>query len=260
MNETNSWSLRLFKKSILKQEKLKAIFRFLNSTKEKKCLDIGGDNGIISYYLREKEGDWASADLEEGAVNSIRSLVKTNVYKINGRKTPFADNTFDIVVIIDFLEHISTDKIFINELKRIMKEGSILIVNVPYLKKFSFLKILRNIIGLTDEKHGHIRPGYNLEQLGELFKDKFEILDFQIYSRFFTELLDTILVFVYTNSRKNKKSKKGILLTKEDFKQNEKMFKIYSLIYPFIWLISKLDYLLFFTKGYSLIVKAQKKG
>ncbi|GAG58859.1 unnamed protein product, partial [marine sediment metagenome] len=113
---TNNWHLTLFKKSILKQQKLKAISLFLGRTSGKKCLDIGGDNGIISYFLRERGGEWTSADLEDAAVCSIRALVETNVYKIDGKSTPFANNTFDTVVIIDFLEHISTDALFIEEL------------------------------------------------------------------------------------------------------------------------------------------------
>jgi SAM-dependent methyltransferase len=271
MKETNNWHLKLFKKSVLKQAKLREILSLLGPTEGKRCLDIGGDNGLISYYLRKRGGEWASADLEEEAVNSIRNLVKTEVYKIDGRKTPFEDNTFDVVVIIDFLEHIPTDKIFIEELKRIMKNDSTLIINVPYLKKFSLLRVLKNGLGLTDERHGHLRPGYSLEQLREMLKGKFEISKEKTYSRFFSELLDTLLTFAYINLSRSRipakggsasgmtsTTRKGTLITEKEFSQNKKILRIYSIIYPFFWLISKLDYLIFFLKGHSLILKARK--
>ena len=274
MKETNkrsepagNWHLRLFKKSVLKQAKLREILSLLGPTEGKKCLDIGGDNGLISYHLRKRGGKWASADLEEEAVNSIRSLVKTEVYKIDGRKTPFEDNTFDLVVIIDFLEHISTDRIFIEELRRIMKNESKLIINVPYLKKYSLIRALREGLGLTDERHGHLRSGYSIEQLRGMLKGKFEILKERTYSRFFSELLDTLLTFAYTNLAcrqagpgNSKQTRKGTLVTEKEFGRNKKIFKVYSIVYPFFWLIAKLDYLIFFVRGHNLILEARKTG
>ena len=40
-----------------------------------RCLDLGSDNGVVSLLLRERGGSWASGDLTEEAVASIRSLV-----------------------------------------------------------------------------------------------------------------------------------------------------------------------------------------
>lgn len=261
------WHLKLFNKSVLKQAKLREIVSLLGPTQGKKCLDIGGDNGLISYHLRKRGGEWASADLEEEAVSSIQSLVGTEVYKIDEEKTPFANNTFDIVVIIDFLEHISADRAFIEELERIMKSDSKLIINVPYLKKFSPLRTLRKGLGLTDQRHGHLRPGYNIRQLKDMLKGKFTISRKRTYSRFFSELLDTLLTFSYaqlarrrSGFKDNKESRKGTLITEKEFSENEEIFKFYSLLYPFFWVISKLDYLLFFLPGHSLIVEARKGG
>jgi len=117
------WPLLLFNKSVLKQRKFKEITALLGETTDLHCLDIGSDNGVISYLLRQRGGTWKSADLDEHTVDSIRGLVKENVFQIDGRQTPFADNEFNRVVIIDFLEHIHTDEEFIKELFRIIKPG-----------------------------------------------------------------------------------------------------------------------------------------
>jgi SAM-dependent methyltransferase len=253
----NNWHLTLFKKSILKQQKLKAISLFLAETSGKKCLDIGGDNGIISYFLRKAGGEWTSADLEDESVDSIRALVQTNVYKIDGESTPFANNSFDTVVIIDFLEHIRTDALFIEELERIIKPGGELIINVPhYSRRFSMLRTLKNTLNLTDEEHGHVRPGYDLDELSKLLSGKFEIERSATYIKFFSELIDIMIRFLSARGEK-KGGEKGALITQETFKKKTGMFKLYSAIFPVLQLVSKLDACLFFTKGASLIIKAK---
>ena len=148
------WALRLFHKSVLKQRKFSEITSFLGSTKNEHCLDIGSDNGIISYLLRKRGGSWKSADLDQQTVSSIKDLVESEVYQIDGIRTPFQEEEFDKVVIVDFLEHIPQDRAFIKELFRIMKPGGILVLNVPNVKD-SLLRKLRLAIGQSDERHGH---------------------------------------------------------------------------------------------------------
>ena len=135
------WPVLLFKKSTLKQKKYKEIANLLGKTDHLHCMDIGSDNGVISYLLRKRGGTWKSADLEEEAIQSIRELVKNNVFQIDGRLTPFQENEFDRIIIVDFLEHIQTDKEFIGELFRITKPGGELIINVPCIKKQSPPKV-----------------------------------------------------------------------------------------------------------------------
>lgn len=251
----NNWPIRLFNKSVLKQRKYREITALLGSYDGLRCLDIGSDNGVISYLLRQNGGSWASADLEDKTVRSIRELVKTDVYQINGERTPFADDEFDRVVIVDFLEHIPDDEAFIQELFRILKPGGLLIANVPHVKN-SLLRRFRFAIGQTDEKHGHLRPGYTVESLKRLFGDQFSIETSHTYSRFFSEWIDTMIVWAVGLVKGKDESKKGLVVTGDDLKAYQKMFKLYALIYPVVWAISKLDYLIPFTSGYMLIARA----
>lgn len=258
MAAAQEWTLRLFRKSVLKQRKLREISRLLGSTTGLHCLDIGGDNGVISYLLRQKGGSWKSADLEESTVAAIRSLVGAEVYRIDGGPTPFAVEEFDIVVVIDFLEHIPGDAAFIRELFRILRPGGTLILNVPH-DKGGLLRRLRHTLGQTDEQHGHLRPGYRLEDLHRLLGTQFVIEHHHTYSRFFSELLDTLIVAAVSRlGKKNKSaSRKGLVVTEDDLQANRKLFRLYSLLYPFFWAVAQLDRLLFFTSGYMLILRAR---
>jgi SAM-dependent methyltransferase len=254
-----NWPVLLFSKSVLKQEKFKQITAFLGQTRGLECLDIGSDNGVISYLLRARGGNWKSADLDEKAVCSIRELVKQEVFQIDGRRTPFQDDAFDRVVIVDFLEHIQTDIEFIDEVFRILKPAGELLINVPNIKN-SLLRRFRLMMGQTDEKHGHLRPGYTLENLTALMRDKFIIISFNTYSKFFSECIDTCISLALGYLKKGERaSQKGVLVVGEDLRQYQKVFRIYSLIYPIFWSFAKLDKLLFSNSGYMLIVKAKIK-
>lgn len=252
------WPIRLFKRSVLKQRKYKELTALIGPSAGKRCLDIGSDNGVISYMLRERGGSWKSADLDPLAVESIRDLVGSEVYQIDGGRTPFRDDEFDGVVIVDFLEHIPDDKGFVRELARILKPGGFVIVNVPHIKP-SLLRRFRLAIGQTDEKHGHLRPGYTIESLRTLLGEQFIIERHHTYSRFFAESIDTLVVYAVSLLKRKKgdaHSQKGLLVTGQDMKAYQSMFRLYSLIYPIIWLVSRLDALLFFRSGYMLIARA----
>ena len=51
----------------------------------------------------------------------------------DGRALPFADNSFDIVIIKDVLEHISEPWLAFKEISRVLKDGGMLLVTVPFL-------------------------------------------------------------------------------------------------------------------------------
>ena len=127
------WALSLFRKSVLKQAKYRRITDLLEDPTGRRCLDIGADNGVISLLLRRLGGPWASADLDEPTVASIRELVGEDVHRLDGARSPFPDRTFDQVVVVDYLEHIPDDWAFALELARILKPGGWVIINVPHL-------------------------------------------------------------------------------------------------------------------------------
>lgn len=251
------WPVKLYSKSALKQRKFEEISKLLGETSTLRCLDIGADNGVISYFLRKGSGSWASADLDETSVQSIRDLVQDDVFRIDGTQTSFQDDEFDRVVIVDFLEHIPTDQQFIDDLFRIIKPGGELIINTPNVKN-SLLRRFRLAIGQTDEKHGHLRPGYSPEDLDSLLEGKFETLSRRTYSKFFSEAVDTLITLSFGMLKRDKSpSSKGMIVVGQDLQKFQKLFRAYSMIYPLVWSFVKLDKLLFWRSGYMLIVSAR---
>jgi SAM-dependent methyltransferase len=249
---------------VLKQAKYHQILELLQDPAGMTNLDIGADNGVISFLLRQRGGRWYSADLDSNAVSSIRQLVGENVYQLDGTAAPFSDSMFDQVVIVDFLEHIADDQRFVRELARIVRPGGTLVINVPHLKPYSLLNRFRHWIGLTDEWHGHLRPGYTVAALRELLKPHFALERATTYSRAFSELVDTALNGVYQTLRGRRRSgpatQKGTIVTQSDVSHYQKQFLLMRALYPFFWAIAKMDTLLPLQSGYKLIVRARRSG
>ena len=245
------WALALFRKSVLKQNKLAAIEQALGATEGLRCLDLGSDNGVVSLLLRRRGGSWASADLTDESVASIRELVKDDVFRVEGPALPFPDHAFDRVVVVDMLEHIADEAAFAAELARVTKPRGHLVVNTPHLKETA-LRRLRESIGLTDEKHGHVRPGYTVASLSAALSPHFGLDRARTYSRFFTEAIDTAINWGVERLGK-KSSAKGMVVTASDLQSHRKAFRAYSLVYPAFWAISRLDGLLPGASGYMLL-------
>ena len=253
------WALALFGKSVLKQAKLRRILELLHDPTGKRNLDIGADNGVISYLLRQRGGTWSSADLDARAVASIRQLVGTEVYQLDGARLPFPDRTFDQVVVVDYLEHIEDDRGFAGELARVLVPGGRVIVNVPHLQPGSLLNRFRHWIGLTDEWHGHLRPGYTVQSLTDTLGPSFRIERAVTYSRFGSELTDTALNGFYELMQRGKggdPSSKGSVVTQTDVRRYRTQFRILSLLYPAFRLMAATDALLPWQAGHKLILAA----
>ena len=146
------------------------------------------------------------------------------------------------------LEMIPSDDAFIEECHRVLKTDGRLVLNASYIKDWSLINLLRTVFGLTPEKRGKIRPGYSESDLFRILKNGFDVHNIRSYSRFFLELIDTIVQFLAGRSGKGAEA------------PEKKRMRVYSLFGPLYWLAFQLDMLLFFTKGHHLIALAKRRA
>lgn len=240
--------LHIFRKCLPMQVKLYEILRFLGSSEGQTCLDIGADNGMVSYQLRRGGGNWCTAVTDPSALDPVRAIAGNNVSVTEDQTLPFKKKIFDVVVVFGFLERTKSDISFIEECHRILKPDGRLIVNVAHLKTWTLLRSLRALLGLTYEKKGFVRPGYSESQLFSVLKTGFDVYHMRSYSRFFVEFTDMVVHAIEVR----------VMTAKE--KDAEKVRRIYSIANVFYHLASQLDMLLFLTKGHYLIAMAKRRA
>jgi len=256
------WQLKLALRSLKKREKIKNILSFIKLKTHKKCLEIGCEKGVLSYLLRYYGINWYHSDIDEENVRVTKALLKEKVFQINPGKLNFYDHTFDCVLASDILEHVEKDELFLKEIKRILKPEGSLYITVPRLSRGPILNWLSKRLGVSAEFYGHVRDGYTLTALKKKLENlKMEIIAHSCYSRFVTEFFELLLNAAYVNfskAKRNNNIKGGISpSTPAEFKKSKLMFKLYSLIYPALFLFSQLD--LLYQTGYVLILEAKNK-
>jgi SAM-dependent methyltransferase len=259
-----AWQLQLVKKSIKKREKLSLLERSLPFLPSRFALDLGCAQGTLSYFARKKGGFWVSADEDMSNLKTARHILEKNLIQLSGEALPFKSETYDLVLCLDYLEHIKNDDLTLDEITRILKKDGRVILVTPRTGRFFLLHKLRSALGLKLEYFGHKREGYSAPELeAKLRRVRLMVTNQVTYSKFFSEFLELILNLVYVKllapkSAEIRRDGRIRPASLEEFNTQKKTFAVYSLLYPLVWLVSRLDTLLFFQNGYSLMVWARK--
>jgi len=90
-----------------------------------KGLDVGG--GAQARYLKHLHGDY-----ELDSVNIDSKMEPTYLLK-PGDKFPARDKSYDFVISLNTLEHIFDPTFVINEVFRVLKDGGIAFIVVPFI-------------------------------------------------------------------------------------------------------------------------------
>lgn len=250
--------LARFRVSVLKQAKWRELSRAAGDVRGKRALDLGTDNGVIGWLFRQRAGEWSSADLTPQAVRATQRVLGEPVRQLTGSQLPYPDGAFDLIVVADLLEHVSDDRALLSEIARCLKVGGRAVLNVPRLKPRGVLHPVRRALGLTDEWHGHLHPGYDPRTLRALLPSTLHVCDTHEYVRFFSYALDTALNA--SSGRANPattiRTAKGTVRT--DAGDEKPIGAAVKIMYPFMRAFAGLDALLPFTSGYMLVATLER--
>ena len=267
MEDFTPWQLKMFQKTLKKKLRLKALKKHLRNLSSSDCcllITCGDNNGAINFFLNELGGKWSWADFEDKSIQEMSELLGEEVHQVSEDNLPFPDNEFEYVICVDVHEHLEDPNPFTRELWRVAKPGGKVIVTVPNGDETKIATRIKNSIGMTKEKYGHVREGYDIPELKEVLKaNNIEPCAESSFSQFFTEMLELTINFLYVNilSKKSKaKVEKGTIApaTQDQLKSVEKTYRMYSLVYPMFWLISKLDCIFFNSVGHAVMVEGKK--
>lgn len=137
-----------------------------------KVLDIGCAVGYGPYYFATNGAvEAVGADNSQDAINWAKEHYKAPNLKYivaNALNLPIKNNSFDVVISFDLLEHISDadQKKFISEIKRVLKPNGVAIIGTPNSQADETA-----ILGATN--HFHVRE-LNKDEFSQLLENYFE--------------------------------------------------------------------------------------
>ena len=260
------WQLDMFSKSLKKQQKLRLLLDHLGPLERETCLLItcGDNSGALNHHFREAGGNWTWIDLDGASIPTIEELLKEPVLEGLSDHLPVESKSFEIVVSIDVHEHLDNCSDFNRELERVTKPGGRVVVTTPNGGRWKPVNILKRLLGMTKEMYGHKVDGINVAQHTTMLEAVgLQVVDTGSYSRLFTESIELVINWGYIRilARRDSNDRPGGEIapsTSEKLTSVGNTYRLYSLAYPLLESISRLDLILSPLTGYAVTVVARK--
>ncbi len=142
-NTPKYWDIRNFKTDTSKEnnpmawDKTSILIKWIKSIKSaRNILDVGFGPGVVEDRILSKENNysWYGIDISQESVDYVaHKYPKATFFKQSIFKIKFPDNTFDLVISSEILEHISPAKIFLalSEINRVLKKQGHILISIP---------------------------------------------------------------------------------------------------------------------------------
>ena len=148
---------------------LPATANALEIRSKERILDLSSAK-LLSLFLAETANcQIIAVDAWEKEINNWKALINIIDQKktilsgltlgvVDGRCLPYPDEYFDKIYYISVLEHIPDDgdTRTVIELARVLKKGGILVITVPYFKKYYETYVTKEVYGSTPDKNEKI--------------------------------------------------------------------------------------------------------
>lgn len=154
-----------------KRIKIAYLYAKKNIKKGGKILDFGCGTGLLSYILAKGSFRVTANDIEFGPLNLVKEKIRfqDNIEFIEGDliKQNLKENTFDLIIALDVLEHIDNLKDYISLFQRILKPGGIILVSGP-TENFLY-KVGRKLAGKRFTGNYHMNNISNIRREFSLY-------------------------------------------------------------------------------------------
>jgi SAM-dependent methyltransferase len=125
------------------------------------ALNVGAGQGSFSRLLAARGFAVTSAEPSRAAVGVLRDRVAGEVVEADAASLPFADGTFDAVILGEVLEHLGDDVAALREARRVLRPEGVTAASVPRNPAW---------FSSSDRWAGHVRR-YTREALIGAFRD-----------------------------------------------------------------------------------------
>ncbi len=194
----------------------------LTEFKGKKILEVGAGSGRDSFRLAHEKAQVFVLDYSPKALDIINKLNDKNGAQVNCLQAdafnmPIPDESFDIVFHQGLLEHFRDPLPLLQENNRILKQGGLLLVDVP--QRYHIYTAIKHFLILINKWFAGWETEFSIKQLNKLmnkagFETKREYGNWMrpsLFYRIFREVLLTIKLklplypkgFKYTRNLRN---------------------------------------------------------
>lgn len=153
---------------------------------DKKVLDAACGSGYGSFELSKNAKEVFGLDISEETIKYAKETFcadNLNYIIASVTELPFDDNSFDVVVSFETIEHISEEQqhLFLKETKRVLKKDGILIISTPdklyysdkwnYTNEFHIKEFYENEFQLfLNNYFKYIKPHYQAQEICSLIQ------------------------------------------------------------------------------------------
>lgn len=156
-----------------------------------KILDVGCSYGFYMKIFKESNYDVEGVELEKRAVDYIKKNFFLKVYKGDINQINLKNNNYDIITMIDIIEHFPNPPSLLKRLRKLLKKNGLLVIQTPNFHSI-MSKITKNRwFWLLIPQHLFIFTKKSLTKL--LILNNFKILVIKTYDDF-DELIKNILM------------------------------------------------------------------
>jgi 2-polyprenyl-3-methyl-5-hydroxy-6-metoxy-1,4-benzoquinol methylase len=157
----------------------KAYEKATEFTRDKKVLDLGCNTGYGSRIIKNSCKEIVGVDVSDKAIemaNNLHGKENIKFRVIDGKELPFSENTFDVVVSFQVIEHIVNEQEYFAEIKRVLVPGGKIIFTTPN-------RLIRLYPGMKPWNEFHVREygAFELKELLDVYFQKAEI--YGLYAR-----------------------------------------------------------------------------
>lgn len=181
-------------------QKKRVIKSILNRLKIKTIIDLGcGDGGLIETINHKVR--YTGIDISPTQVASAKDFVRKNgrkntkIYKGDVTKLDFSDNSFDVALVCDIVEHILSPEKLFSEVKRVVKRDGYIIFSIPNELLLQIIRILLLRFPPRSPDHLHAIFRSDIHRRFSVLKEFF--LPFRFSSQF-----SLIRIFLVKNIKK----------------------------------------------------------
>jgi 2-polyprenyl-3-methyl-5-hydroxy-6-metoxy-1,4-benzoquinol methylase len=94
-------------------------------------LDVGCGRGEVVWAARECGWDTEGCDLSENFVRYAREVNGVNAHAATLEQMNYADSSFDVVTMVEVIEHLYDPAETVRELRRVVRPGGLVYISTP---------------------------------------------------------------------------------------------------------------------------------